>query len=162
MAGLVTWCRLMRIGPACATPCDGCRIASGRLARAGIHLDPEKFYDDEQGASMPDTDAEPLRHVEELDARGFPTGHARCDTGGGPGGGGTLAVNSGHATCEACIEWEDEADIDERPGPRNGDRATCAACGKDIEFIDPNDALPGIWRHVRMPSDHDAQLGGPA
>lgn len=46
MAELITWCRLMRVGPACATPCDDCRVTSGRFARAGVHLDPDRFYDD--------------------------------------------------------------------------------------------------------------------
>jgi hypothetical protein len=45
MAELITWCRLMRIGPVCAAPCDECRITSGKFARAGITLDPAKFYD---------------------------------------------------------------------------------------------------------------------
>lgn len=34
MAELITWCRLMQVGPACATPCDDCRLTSGRLARS--------------------------------------------------------------------------------------------------------------------------------
>lgn len=34
MAELITWCRLMRIGPVCPTPCDDCRITSRRLALA--------------------------------------------------------------------------------------------------------------------------------
>lgn len=51
MADLLTWCRLMRVGPACATPCDDCRITSGKFARAGVTLDPDRFYDD------PPTDA---------------------------------------------------------------------------------------------------------
>jgi hypothetical protein len=77
MAELITWCRLMRIGPACATPCEGCRIASRDAARAGITIDPEKFYDadcapadDEQ---PPDPDA--LRIVQRyLNPPGMPYG----------------------------------------------------------------------------------------
>lgn len=55
MAELITWCRLMRVGPACAVPCDGCRIASRDAARAGISIDPTKFYDDPPGSSAADT-----------------------------------------------------------------------------------------------------------
>jgi hypothetical protein len=45
MAELITWCRLMRIGPTCAVPCDDCRITSSKFAKAGITLDPARFYD---------------------------------------------------------------------------------------------------------------------
>jgi hypothetical protein len=36
MAELVTWCRLLQTGPACAKPCDDCRATSRKLAVAGI------------------------------------------------------------------------------------------------------------------------------
>lgn len=55
-----------------------------------------------------------------------------------------------------------ETDNDEGPEPADGDHGTCATCGKLIEFIDPRDGMPGVWRHVQMPADHYAQLGGPA
>jgi len=32
-AELVTWCRVMAVGPACATPCDDCRLGSAMNAR---------------------------------------------------------------------------------------------------------------------------------
>ncbi len=51
---------------------------------------------------------------------------------------------------------------DEGPAPKNGAHGTCATCGKPIEFIDPRDGMPGVWRHVQMPADHSAQLGVPA
>jgi hypothetical protein len=34
VAELITWCRIMRTGPACAVPCDDCRATSRRLALA--------------------------------------------------------------------------------------------------------------------------------
>lgn len=37
--------------------------------------------------------------------------------------------------------------------PQNGDRTLCGACAELIEFIDPHDGHPGIWRHVEMPTD---------
>ena len=44
----------MRIGPACATPCDDCRITSRKFARAGVQLDPDQFYDDPlKGTDIP-------------------------------------------------------------------------------------------------------------
>ncbi len=55
-----------------------------------------------------------------------------------------------------------ETGDEEGPVPKNGDRGTCAACGNEIEFIDPRDGMPGVWRHVQMPADHDAQCAGPA
>jgi hypothetical protein len=35
VAELITWCRIMRVGPACATPCDDCRLTSRRYNLAG-------------------------------------------------------------------------------------------------------------------------------
>lgn len=32
-AELVTWCRVLAVGPACPTPCDDCRISSARNAK---------------------------------------------------------------------------------------------------------------------------------
>ena len=32
-AELVTWCRIMAVGPACAKPCDDCRRGSALNAR---------------------------------------------------------------------------------------------------------------------------------
>ena len=31
-------------------------------------------------------------------------------------------------------------------------RVLCRRCMQEIEFIDPRDGLPGIWRHVEMPT----------
>lgn len=67
-----------------------------------------------------------LLHIELLDAHGNPTGYARCDTGDGAFPGGLLAHNSGTATCEACIDWEE----------RDDDPDTCPDCygrGDDFE-----------------------------
>ncbi len=104
-----------------------------------------------------------LLHIEELDERGRPTGHARCDQGDGTFPGVLLAVNSGTATCEACIEWEP----DETPAPKHGDHGTCATCGGEIEYYEAatynGDVLDSWWSHRTHPADnHDAQLGGPA
>lgn len=117
---------------------------------------------------MTDTGTPELLHREKLDARGNPTGYALCDKGDGTFPGGLLAHNSAFANCEACEDREPddsdgyETDDEEGPEPRNGDHGTCATCGNEIEFIDPADALPGVWRHVKMPADHTAQIGGPA
>jgi hypothetical protein len=54
--------------------------------------------------------AETLTHIERLDDNGQPTGNALCDTGDGTFPGGLLAINSGRADCEDCIEWVDDAD----------------------------------------------------
>ncbi len=58
-----------------------------------------------------------LLHIELLDARGNPTGYARCDTGDGTFPGGLLAHNGGTATCEACIDWEEPDEDDEETRP---------------------------------------------
>ncbi|HXT90107.1 MAG TPA: hypothetical protein VN714_12715 [Trebonia sp.] len=64
---------------------------------------------------MTDTETEPVMHVEKLDTRGRPTGHALCDRGDGTFEGGLLAHNSGNATCQACADWEpDDGDEDEQ------------------------------------------------
>lgn len=35
---LITWCRLMRVGPVCARPCDDCRRTSRKYVLAGIDI----------------------------------------------------------------------------------------------------------------------------
>lgn len=37
-AELVTWCRILAVGPACAKPCDGCRRASALNAHLPANL----------------------------------------------------------------------------------------------------------------------------
>jgi len=60
---------------------------------------------------------EPLLHKERLTPQGWPTGYALCDTGDGTFEGGLLANNSGTATCEKCIDWEDGEDEPESDAP---------------------------------------------
>ena len=40
---------------------------------------------------------------------------------------------------------------------KHGDTSVCLKCEQPIEFIDPQDGNPGVWRHVNMPPEiqHD-------
>ncbi len=76
------------------------------------------------------TDTEPLVHKERLTPQSWPTGYALCDTGDGTFEGGTLAHNSSTATCEKCIDWEDDDDdtvIPFRAKNPDTDRCECGA-----------------------------------
>lgn len=58
MSKLITWCRLMRVGPACPTPCDECRLTSRKYALAGIDVDTQlsAAHDEPNSRHQPLTD----------------------------------------------------------------------------------------------------------
>lgn len=61
---VVTYCRIFAVGPACAVPCDGCRIASRDLHRAAARAEPPPSPRASGGVEAevverPDPEAEP-------------------------------------------------------------------------------------------------------